>query len=78
LLPATRQGGSQVSNRSASRLDELWEAGEVAVLRQNGVCVLGQCQQHKKPDVVHRPTATCWGHGEPVTRDGANVWVAIR
>ena len=33
IMPLTKQGGPQVSNRAASRLGELWELGEVTVLR---------------------------------------------
>jgi hypothetical protein len=76
-LPPTAQGGAQVSNRSSSRLGELWEEGRAAVLRENGVCVLGFCHGHDKPRVVHRPQAHCETHGRPRTRSGAAVWVAL-
>jgi hypothetical protein len=69
-LPATAQGGAQVSNRSASRLGELWEEGRAAVLRERGVCVLGECHGHAKPQVVHRPQAACEVHGRP-------SWIAL-
>lgn len=74
-LPPTRHGGPQVSNRSASRLGELWELGAAAILRERGSCVLGSCHPHDKPQAVHRPTARCDVHGRAVTRDGASVWV---
>lgn len=76
-LPYTRHGGPQVSNRSASRLGELWEAGQATIRRQWGVCVLGVCHPYNKPAVVHRPSASCPVHGPAVTRDGAAVWVAV-
>lgn len=77
LLPATAQGGAQVSNRSASRLGELWEEGRAAVLREAGVCEVGVCHPHDKPRVVHRPTAECPVHGAIRTRSGASVWIAL-
>lgn len=74
----TAQTGTvQVSNRTASRLGELWEAGLIAIQRERGVCVLGGCRTHAKPGVVHRPTAACLAHGKPILRDGASVWVAL-
>lgn len=78
ILPLTAQGHPQVSNRSASRLGELWEAGHAAILRQQGTCALGVCQPHSKPDAPHRPTAACPVHGKAVTRDGASVWVVVK
>lgn len=77
LLPATAQGGAQVSNRSSSRLGELWEEGRAAVKREMGTCVLGECHPHDKPSVVHRPSATCQIHGPAFTRSGAAVWIAL-
>jgi hypothetical protein len=76
-LPLTHQGYPQNSNRSASRLGELWEEGRVAVKRQIGVCVLGVCHHHDKPAVVHRPMAPCVIHGKPMTRGGAARWIAL-
>jgi hypothetical protein len=74
-LPLTAQGGAQVSNRSASRLGELWEAGIATVARRHGACAIGVCQPHSKPATVHRPSAPCDVHGEPITRAGAAVWI---
>lgn len=75
MLPPTRQGGPQVSNRTASRLGELWEEGLVTIARERGSCRLGVCRRHHKPDDVHRASAPCDVHGKPLTRDGASIWV---
>lgn len=75
VLPPTAQGHPQVSNRSASRLGELWEQGDATILREHGLCTLGVCVPHVKPDAPHRPTAACATHGKPVVRDGASIWV---
>lgn len=77
FLPKTAQGGDQVSNRSASRLGELWEEGRAAVLRVYGCCEIGVCHPHDKPTTVHRPSMACETHGEVVTRERAAVWLAI-
>jgi hypothetical protein len=77
LLPLTAQHTPQVSNRSASRLGELWEEGRATILRQRGACVLGECWLHEKPQYVHRPTAPCDRHGKPLSRGGASIWVAV-
>lgn len=74
LMPLTRQGGPQVSNRAASRLQELWEEGRAYIARERGRCVLGECRPHDKPRHIHRPTADCTLHGKPLTRDGASIW----
>lgn len=77
LLPLTRHGGPQVSNRSASRLGELWEAGQATIARTWGTCTLGVCHRHDKPVAIHKPTAPCAVHGTAQVRDGASVWVAV-
>jgi len=74
LLPVGRDGNPQNSNRSASRLGELWEEGRLTIQRERGACVLGVCHPHQKPRVVHRPTASCWMHGAIARRDGAGIW----
>ena len=76
-LPLTAQGTPQVSNRSASRLQELWERRSAAIAREHGRCVLGVCHPHHKPDTVHKPTADCDRHGKPLRRGGASIWIAI-
>jgi hypothetical protein len=77
IMPPTRQGGPQVSNRAVSRLGELWEAGEAYVARERGRCVLGKCRPHRKLERdPHKPTAPCEMHGKPLTRDGASIWRA--
>lgn len=74
IMPLTRQGGPQVSNRAASRLGELWESGVAYVVREGGRCVLGECHEHAKPRVIHKPVAPCMVHGKPLTRDKAAIW----
>lgn len=73
-LPRTRDGDRQLSNRSSSRLGELWELGEATIIRSRGACILGVCHPHDKPARVHRPTLPCDRHGTPMRRDGANIW----
>lgn len=73
-MPRTAEGDRQLSNRSSSRLGELWELGQVTVVRAGGACILGVCHPHHKPRIVHRPTAACARHGSPLRRDGANIW----
>jgi len=67
----------KVSNRAASRLGELWEEGRAAIVRERGVCVLGECRPHNKPHIIHKPTAPCGIHGKPKTRSGASLWMAL-
>lgn len=75
LMPLTRQGGPQVSNRAASRLQELWEEERAYIARERGRCVLGQCHPHEKERRrPHKPTAACETHGRPLTRGGASIW----
>jgi hypothetical protein len=76
ILPLTRQGGPQVSNRAASRLGELWEAGQAYIVRERGHCTIGACHPHRKPTIIHKPSAPCETHGKPLTRDGAAIWRA--
>jgi hypothetical protein len=73
-LPRTADGDRQLSNRSSSRLGELWELGQATVIRSRGACILGVCHPHHKPEQVHRPTAPCTAHGAPMRRDKANIW----
>jgi len=77
FLPVDRDGNPQNSNRAASRLQELWEEGRIAVQREQGHCVLGSCHPHSKPTSIHLPMAPCDVHGRPIHRDGAAIWVAV-
>jgi len=73
-MPRTRDGDRQLSNRSSSRLQELWEMGAATIIREHGACILGVCHLHDKPRTVHRPSASCSVHGLPIRREGANIW----
>jgi hypothetical protein len=77
LLPVDRDGHPQNSNRSASRLGELWEEKLATVKRERGQCVLGGCSPHAKPSLIHKPQEPCAMHGKPLRRDGAAIWVAL-
>lgn len=76
LLPPRRDQAPQPPNIAGARLSELWEAGVATVERAWGCCRLGVCHPHDKPGTVHRALTACGVHGDPVSREGAAVWLS--
>lgn len=68
-------------NQLASRMQELWEEGRAAVLRERGQCGFNVCQAHSKSN-PHKPFVPCAIHGKirkGRTRRGrlAGLWAPV-